>query len=90
MNNKAKGKATPKPRGRKPAAANKKKTPPKRGRKRGNESSEEESDHQEQDGSSSEDEPLAKKTKVSQPPTVSETRKISGLNLIQFVLGRRN
>lgn len=72
-NSKAKGKSTPKPRGRKPAAAtpNKKKAQtPKGGRKRKN-SSEEESDHQD-DGSSSEDEPLVKKAKTSQPPTVSK------------------
>lgn len=68
-NSKAKGKATGKTRGRKPAANKTEKTPTKRGRKKA-ETSEEESEQQD-DGSSSEDEPLAKKAKSPQPPTVS-------------------
>lgn len=62
-------KGTPGRRGRKPAISASK----TRGRKK-NESSEEEdeeSDHKDEEGSSSEDEPLAKKTKNAQPPTVS-------------------
>lgn len=70
-NSKTKGKATGKTRGRKPAANKTDKTPAKRGRKKVVESSEEESEQQD-DGSSSEDEPLAKKAKSPQPPTVSE------------------
>lgn len=60
--------ATPGKRGRPSAAA--KKTPSRNAKKNKTQSSDEESDHKE-DGSSSEDEPLVKKAKSTEPPTVS-------------------
>lgn len=59
--------------GRKPANSTPaKKTPAKRGRKKKQESSDEEQDSEENNAaSSSEDEPLIKKNKSPQPPSVS-------------------
>lgn len=80
-NNKATPAATPKKRGRKAKTPSATVSPAtKRGRKRKEASSEEEENEEEEDGkkaaggngeSSSEDEPLIKKAKSPQPPTVS-------------------
>lgn len=69
-NNKPKGKTGAK-KGR-PKSSPAKKATPKRGRKSRDSSEDEENeeDNKEDDGSSSEDEPLAKKVKSTQPPTV--------------------
>lgn len=69
-NNKVKPKGTPSKRGRPAASA--KKTPSRGAKKAKSQSSDEESGHKD-DGSSSEDEPLVKKTKSSEPPTVRES-----------------
>lgn len=67
VNNKAKSKGTPAKRGR--PAASTKKTPSRGAKKSKVKDSDEESDHKDE-GSSSEDEPLVKKSKSSEPPTV--------------------